>query len=69
MVRFNENNEIIQEEEDRVILAGLQLAEDISYSMEEVQGLAEAAGACVLGQMVQHLEKTNTATLIVQGKV
>lgn len=69
MVRFNENNEIIQEEEYRVILAGLQLAEDISYSMEELQGLAEAAGACVLGQMVQHLEKTNSATLIGKGKV
>lgn len=69
MVRFNENNEIIQEEEYRVILAGLQLAEDISYSMEELQGLAEAVGACVLGQMVQHLEKTNSATLIGKGKV
>lgn len=69
MVRFNENNEIIQEEEYRVILVGLQLAEDISYSMEELEGLAQAAGACVLGQMVQHLEKTNSATLIGKGKV
>lgn len=69
MVRFNENNEIIQEEEYRVILAGLQLAEDIAYSMEELQGLAEAAGARVLGQMIQHLEKTNSATLIGKGKV
>lgn len=69
MVRFNENNEIIQEEEYRVILAGLQLAEDIAYSMEELQGLAEAAGARVVGQMIQHLEKTNSATLIGKGKV
>lgn len=69
MVRFNENNEVIQNEEYRVILAGLQLAEDISYSMEELAGLAEAAGACVLGQMVQRLEKTNSATLIGKGKV
>ncbi len=69
MVRFNENNEVIQNEEYQVILAGLQLTEDISYSMEELAGLAEAAGACVLGQMVQRLEKTNSATLIGKGKV
>lgn len=69
MVRFNENNEIIQEEEYRVILVGLQLAADISSSMEELEGLAEAAGACVLGNMIQRIEKTNSATLIGKGKV
>lgn len=69
MVRFNEKNEVIQNEEYRVILVGLQLAEDISYSMEELAGLAEAAGACVLGHVVQHLEKPNSATLIGKGKV
>lgn len=69
MVRFNENNEIIREEEYRAILAGLQLNEDISYSMEELSGLAQAAGVEVLGEMVQHLEKPNSATLIGKGKV
>lgn len=69
MVRFNENNEIIREEECRAILVGLQRNEDITYSMEELSGLAEAAGAVVLGQMTQKAEKPNPATLIGSGKV
>ena len=69
MVRFNDNNEVIKDEEYRAILVGLQLNEDISYSMEELSGLAEAAGVEVLGQLVQNLEKPNTATFIGKGKV
>lgn len=69
MVRFNENNEIIKDDDYRAILVGLQLGKDISYSMEELSGLAEAAGVTVLGQMVQSLERPNTATLIGKGKV
>lgn len=69
MVRFNENNEVIRNEEYTAILAGIQLREDISYSMEELAGLAEADGVTVAGQMVQSLERPNTATLIGKGKV
>lgn len=69
MVRFNEHNEVIREEEYTAILVGLQLREDISYSMEELAGLAEADGVTVAGQMVQTLERPNTATLIGKGKV
>lgn len=69
MVRFNENNETIQDEFYSAILVGLQLNEDISYSMEELAGLAEAAGVEVLGQLVQSLEKPNSATFIGKGKV
>lgn len=69
MLRFNENNEVIREDEYRAVLVGLQKEKDISYSMEELKGLAEAAGAEVLGQMVQNLERPNTATLIGKGKV
>ncbi|MCE2603785.1 GTPase HflX, partial [Pseudomonas aeruginosa] len=69
MVRFNEKNEIIKEEDYQAILVGLQLGEDISYSMEELSGLAQAAGVTVLGQMIQSLEKPNSATLIGKGKV
>lgn len=69
MVRFNDNNEIIKDEEYRAILVGLQLNKDISYSMEELSGLAVAAGVEVLGQLVQNLEKPNSATLIGKGKV
>lgn len=69
MVRFNENNEVIRNEEYTAILAGIQLREDISYSMEELAGLAEADGITVAGQMIQSLERPNTATLIGKGKV
>lgn len=69
MLRFNENNEVIREDQYKAILVGLQRTEDISYSMEELCGLAEAAGAEVLGSMVQSLDKPNTATLIGKGKV
>ncbi len=69
MLRFNENNEVIREEQYKAILVGVQRNEDISYSMDELCGLAEAAGSEVLGQMVQSLEKPNTATLIGKGKV
>lgn len=69
MVRFNENNEVIRNEEYTAILAGIQLREDISYSMEELAGLAEADSVTVAGQMIQSLERPNTATLIGKGKV
>lgn len=69
MLKFNENNEIITEERYRALLVGLQRKEDISYSMDELAGLAEAANAEVLGKVVQTLEKPNTATLIGKGKV
>lgn len=69
MVKFNENNEVLREEEYRAILVGFSRGEDISYSMAELAGLAEAAGVCVLGEMTQVLERPNTATLIGKGKV
>ena len=69
MVSFNDNNEVIRDEEYTAILAGIQLREDISYSMEELAGLAEADGVAVAGQMIQSLERPNTATLIGKGKV
>lgn len=69
MIRFDENNEIIREEEYRAILVGLQLREDITHSMDELEGLAEADGVEVIGRMIQSLEKPNTATFIGKGKV
>ena len=65
MFRFNENNEVLREDEYNAILVGLRLEEDITDSMEELEGLAEAAGASVLGQMIQNLERPNTATLLI----
>jgi GTP-binding protein HflX len=69
MLRFNDNNEVIENQEYRALLVGLQLREDISYSIEELSGLAEAAGVEVLGTMIQNLERPNSATFIGKGKV
>lgn len=69
MLRFNDNNEVITEEKYKAILVGLELDEDISYSMEELKGLAEADNIEVLATMVQRAEKRNSATLIGSGKV
>ena len=68
MLRFNENNEIVKEEY-RAIIVGIRLDDDISYSMDELEGLAEADGIEVLGRVIQALEKPNTATLVGKGKV
>ena len=69
MVRFNKNNEIITGENSRVILIGAARDENISYSMEELTGLAEAAGGEVLRVSVQNTDKINTSTYIGKGKV
>ncbi|MEG0829956.1 MAG: GTPase HflX [Anaerovoracaceae bacterium] len=69
MVKFNENNEVMRDDEYRAILVGLQLNEDISYSMEELAGLAEASGIEVAGELIQSLPKPNPALLIGKGKV
>lgn len=69
MVKFNDQNEVIRDEEYRAILVGVQMGEDISYYMEELWGLAEAAGVDVAGEMIQNKERPNTATYIGKGKV
>lgn len=69
MLRFNEKNEVIRKEEYVAILVGVQLDEDISYSMDELAGLADAAGIEVIGEMRQNKEKPNSATYIGKGKV
>ncbi len=69
MIKFDENNKVIESESFRAILVGLSMGEDISYSMDELSALTEAAEGEVLGQMIQNLEKPNTATYIGKGKV
>ncbi|MBQ1580650.1 MAG: GTPase HflX, partial [Firmicutes bacterium] len=56
-------------EEYKAILVGVSLGEDISYSLEELEGLAEAAGIETLGVMTQNAEKINAATYIGKGKL
>lgn len=69
MLRFTEDNTVIEEEKYRAILVGFTRGEDITYSMEELSGLAEADNIEVIGQVIQTLSKPNNATLIGSGKV
>ncbi|MGI6752394.1 MAG: GTPase HflX [Anaerovoracaceae bacterium] len=69
MISFDENNNIIRGEKYTAVLVGVQTAGDISHGMEELSGLAEAAGITVAGQMIQVLERPVAATYIGSGKV
>ena len=68
-MHFDENNNVIAEETSRAILVGASNGTDISYSMDELSGLAEAANVEVLAQMVQNVEKINAGTYIGKGKL
>lgn len=69
MLKFNDQNEVIREEEYKAILVGVQLGEDISYSMEELKGLCEAASVESVGMVIQNMERPNSATMVGSGKV
>ena len=69
MLEFDENNNVITEQDQLAILVGLSTGEDISYSMDELEGLAEADGIAVAGRMVQNAERVNAATFIGSGKL
>ena len=70
MLKFGKDNEVITREKERVVLVGVRTgSEDMSYSMSELSGLAAAAGAEVIGEAVQNLDRINTATFIGRGKV
>ena len=66
---FDESNNVKHRETARAILVGATTGEELSYSMEELAGLAEAAEIEVLGSMVQNLDRFNAATLIGSGKL
>ena len=68
MIRFTQDNAVIVNESFRAILAGLQVNEDIDRSMEELELLAEAAGADVAGIMVQTKAAPERATYFGAGK-
>ena len=69
MFEFNEKNEVTDRHVYRAILAGVSFGEDISASMDELEGLAEAAGVEVLGRLLQDRDRPDTATYIGKGKV
>ena len=69
MIRIKDDGTVVEREEYKAILVGVSLGEDISYSLEELEGLAEAAGIETLGVMTQNAEKINAATYIGKGKL
>lgn len=68
-MHFDDNNNVIENQSYDAILVGLSTGEDISYSMEELAGLAGAANINVLATMVQNAERVNAATFIGSGKL
>ena len=66
---FDENNNVKERESARAILVGASTGEDISYSLEELKALAQAAEIEVLGVMEQYLDSFRAATLIGTGKL
>ena len=64
MIRIKDDGTVVEREEYKAILVGVSLGEDISYSLEELEGLAEAAGIETLGVMTQNAETINAATYI-----
>jgi len=66
---MNEKNEISGREDCSVVIAGVYRQGDDQHAMDELEGLAEAAGARVMGRMIQNADKFNGATLMGSGKV
>ncbi len=69
MFEFNEKNEVSDRQIYRAILVGVSFGKDISSSMDELVGLAEACNVQILGQMTQDRDRPDTATYIGKGKV
>lgn len=69
MFEFNENNEVTDRHIYRAILVGVSFGDDITASMEELEGLAEAADVEILGIMTQDRDRPDKATYIGKGKV
>lgn len=65
---INKNEEKRGSEIQRAILAGIELSESISYYMEELAGLAQAAGIEVAGELIQNRDRLDSATYLGSGK-
>ena len=57
--------------QERVILVGVQLSDgdDTQASLDELQELADTAGAVTVGRIVQNREKTHPGTYLGKGKI
>lgn len=71
MKQVHSNQRRLQE---RAILVGVELPSlahkvPLEYNLDELEKLAQSAGAKVVGRFTQHLRRVSPATLIGQGKV
>ena len=56
-------------EKERVILLAVELTESVEYSLDELEELAETAGAETVGRLVQKREAFHPGTYIGKGKM
>lgn len=62
--------EYFEEIEERVVLVGVQMGEgDIRESMDELEELAQTAGAVAVGRIIQNREAIHPGTYIGKGKI
>ncbi|HIZ21308.1 MAG TPA: GTPase HflX [Candidatus Blautia faecigallinarum] len=62
--------EYFEEIEERVVLVGVQMGEgDIRESMDELEELAQTAGAIAVGRIIQNREAIHPGTYIGKGKI
>ena len=61
----------MKEIEERVILVGVQesFAENVEESLDELEELADTAGARTVGRMIQNREKIHPGTYVGKGKI
>ncbi|SHF57559.1 GTP-binding protein HflX [Desulforamulus putei DSM 12395] len=66
-------HEILEKREERAVLVGVKLPDmdqwQLQESMEELESLADTAGAEVVGKFMQTRQRPDTATFIGKGKV
>ena len=68
-MRFTDDNTVIADTCCRAILVGIEGDRDTARSMEELEALAEAAGAEVAGVLLQARENPDRGTYIGRGKL
>ena len=63
--------EYIEEIQERVILVGVQLDENdnVKESLDELEELADTAGAVTVGKIIQNRETVHPGTYIGKGKI
>jgi len=69
MIRFDEQNTVLREDEYRAIIAAVATDGEIEHSMDELEALAVADGVEVIGRLIQPRQKPETATYVGSGKV